>query len=162
MTKSRLFNFYALTVCTQNPFAIISRDRKGTIVAKVAKNQGFTLLNTKDYFWTKMFRTISQILIKFKKSEEVVRNRTRCTWSPGISYIRVRGLGPRNGLLIPARVCSGSVSNTKFFLSFFLLLRAPKILKNPPTNHFGVPTNHFGVNKKINRKHPRIFDLVSF
>ena len=26
------------------------QERKGTIVAKVAKNQGFTLLNTKDYF----------------------------------------------------------------------------------------------------------------
>ena len=40
------------------------------------------------------------------------------------TLIRVRGLGPRNGLLIPARVCSGSVSDTKFFLSsfFFFLL----------------------------------------
>ena len=90
MTKSRLFNFCALTVCTQNAFAIISRDRKGTIVAKVAKNQGFTLLNTKDYFWTKMFRKSSQILSKFKRSEEVVINRTRCTWSPGMSYIYLK------------------------------------------------------------------------
>ena len=38
------------------------------------------------------------------------------------SKIRVVGCG---GSLIPARVCSGSVSNTKFFLSFFLLLGAP-------------------------------------
>ena len=112
MTKSRLFNFCALTVCTQNAFAIISRDRKGTIVAKVAKNQGFTLLNTKDYFWTKMFRKSSQILSKFKKSEEVVRNCTRCTWSPGISYIYIYIYKKTPDRPLPAAVTGSSSSSS--------------------------------------------------